>query len=422
MNHLKLALAVSTLSLFVGCATKLDPVKISSYANPAEEIALQYDLIARAQADQVDVLAHKDFSKAKKYLSEATEDHKDGEDSSEVLESLGYSKAYLNNAVRVASAVRNNLPGVIAAREVAIKAGARYLQNDLDDLDSKMKRLALQDDKDIDPADKLSLQSKYIDLELKSIRYVKLNRVKNLLAEAKDKDALSIAPKSYAQALYKYNIAEQIIKADPHNEEKIIPAVNDATVSATRVLILLEAEEKLRNQTPEKKGMLLEARDLALARAIAASSEELKPHERYELIVNQAAAQFNKDEIDVFRQSDQVIIRLNSINFASGSADLSANSIAILTKVKNMIKELGPTSVMVQGHADALGDPSLNQKLSEERAESVVDFFSSDNAFDKNFLDSIGYGSAKPLGPNRTKEDRAKNRRIDIVITPPESM
>lgn len=451
-NHfidLKFALAASAMSLIVGCASTLEPVKISSNASAAEEIALQHNLIAKAQADQVDVLAYEDFTEAKEYLSEAIEDHKDGDASNEVLETLGYSKAYLNKAVNVAAKARGNITAVAAAREAAIKGGARHFQDDLDDLDYRMRRLAVKDAKDINPEDKLSLQSEYIDLELKSIKYVKLNRVKNLLKEAKDKDAASITPRSYDQAVQKYNVAEKIIETDRHSEAKINPAVKEATVSATRVLILLESEQKSRNQTPEQRAMTLEARDLALARAeeaatadeadlalkenrlitqerslerVRSENQEFKRKEKEQLVVSEAAAQFKKDEADVYRQGDQVIIRLKSMHFASGRSDLPANSIGVLTKVKDVIKKLGPSSVVVQGHTDAVGKRTLNQKLSEERAESVVKFFSTDKSLDENFMDSVGYGSTKPLASDKTKEGRAQNRRVDIIIKPQDSM
>ena len=195
--------------------------------------------------------------------------------------------------------------------------------------------------------------------------------------------------------------------------------------------------------------MGIEARDLALKRAakinsaVAADSivkdnqlakqgeklaisrsenKDLRRRENDEMIVEQAAAQFSKNEADVYRQEDLLIIRLKTMKFDSGRSDLPSDSIEVLTKVKNVIKKLGPSNITVEGHTDAVGESSLNQKLSEQRAESVVKFFNTDKLLDNNSMDSVGYGSTKPLTSNKTQVGRAQNRRVDIVIKPNQSI
>ena len=66
----------------------------------------------------------------------------------------------------------------------------------------------------------------------------------------------------------------------------------------------------------------------------------------------------------------------------------------------------------VVGHTDSSGDADENNRLSQSRAQAVIEFLATKGA--KAVLSAIGVGSAKPLAPNDTAEGRAKNRRIEF--------
>ena len=104
------------------------------------------------------------------------------------------------------------------------------------------------------------------------------------------------------------------------------------------------------------------------------------------------------------------------MNFASGGSDLPADSIQILTKVRDVIKKLGATGVTIEGHTDGLGTESTNQHLSEKRAQAVAKFFTAEQVLDESKIKSLGFGFAKPIATNKTKEGRAQNRRVDVII------
>ena len=69
----------------------------------------------------------------------------------------------------------------------------------------------------------------------------------------------------------------------------------------------------------------------------------------------------------------------------------------------------------VQGHTDAVGDAAANKKLSQERAQSVVDYLVS-KGVDPAQLQAVGYGQEKPVADNSTKEGQFKNRRIEFEV------
>ncbi|MFM7811888.1 MAG: OmpA family protein [Acinetobacter junii] len=69
----------------------------------------------------------------------------------------------------------------------------------------------------------------------------------------------------------------------------------------------------------------------------------------------------------------------------------------------------------IVGHTDDIGNPEYNQKLSEERAQSVAGIFLNEG-FKQTDLNVIGRGSNQPFVPNTSDENRASNRRVAIII------
>lgn len=70
--------------------------------------------------------------------------------------------------------------------------------------------------------------------------------------------------------------------------------------------------------------------------------------------------------------------------------------------------------IVVEGHTDNAGESKYNQKLSENRANSVARYLQEKGLGDK--LSYRGYGKDKPLFDNATHEGRRKNRRVEIII------
>jgi len=70
----------------------------------------------------------------------------------------------------------------------------------------------------------------------------------------------------------------------------------------------------------------------------------------------------------------------------------------------------------VAGHADARGRAKRNLALSQRRARAVVTYLIQ-KGIDAGRLEAVGYGEARPVAPNDTPQNRAKNRRIEVEIT-----
>ncbi|RMI27697.1 MAG: hypothetical protein D6681_00230, partial [Calditrichaeota bacterium] len=128
---------------------------------------------------------------------------------------------------------------------------------------------------------------------------------------------------------------------------------------------------------------------------------------------------FDRTEARVFREGNDVILRLVGLNFASGSSVIQPQYFSLLTKVQQAIRTFPGCRVTIEGHTDSFGSDELNLKLSQERAEAVRQYLianMSDLTADK--VEAVGYGESRPIANNETPEGRAKNRRIDIVIHP----
>ncbi len=458
-SRINTVLATGLLTFMMSCAHSVKPVAISSTSDAGSEISMHNTTMEEAYTAQVDVLAPETFQKARKYFNEAKADHKDHEPKAEVFEALGYSKSYLQAATIEAQKVQPLLKDVLEARAMSIQAGARKNPETLSKVDKKLTSFT-DDDKVVLTSEVIrSLQSEYLALELTSIKQNYLGDVSKMLKEAGEKNADTITPKGWETAQQKYNAAEKLIETDRHSAGLITPVVTEARVSAQRVLGLLQAEKKSRNQSPEQRAVSMEAKDIALQNSDAAKSvviansmkkdqtiaqqdktleqkdetisdqeavlassaeenKELKAHEMDEAAVKTAAARFDSSEADVYRQDGLLIIRLKSMNFASGRSDLPASSLGVLAKVKDVIKGFGPGQVTVEGHTDGMGTAKINQKLSENRAESVMKYFNSDDFRDTHSVSFKGYGYSKPLGTNKTSAGRSQNRRVDIVIKP----
>ena len=102
------------------------------------------------------------------------------------------------------------------------------------------------------------------------------------------------------------------------------------------------------------------------------------------------------------------------IQFKSGSATLTKNSYGTLNDIATLMLKIPSANLEVQGHTDNTGSEQKNLKLSQDRAQSVVDFLVK-KGVPESRLRAVGYGPEMPIADNSTKEGRAKNRRVELI-------
>ena len=114
---------------------------------------------------------------------------------------------------------------------------------------------------------------------------------------------------------------------------------------------------------------------------------------------------------------DTGLIRLNDINFETGKARILADSYPTLDAVGALLVKWPQLKMEIGGHTDIRGSAAMNLKLSQMRADSVKTYITHKySQLDVGQYTVKGYGKTRPLAPNTSPENMAKNRRVEFVI------
>ena len=113
-------------------------------------------------------------------------------------------------------------------------------------------------------------------------------------------------------------------------------------------------------------------------------------------------------------QTDQKIL------FEPGSGTLDASAAQIIDAVAGQLRECPGLPLEIQGHTDSQGRESMNQALSQTRAQSVLSALQDRRLLTSNIV-ARGYGETRPIADNGTEEGREANRRIEFVLFSPDS-
>lgn len=112
-------------------------------------------------------------------------------------------------------------------------------------------------------------------------------------------------------------------------------------------------------------------------------------------------------------EENRTTLLLDGVHFANGKAELTEDSKKILDNVAASLAVHDSIRVAVDGHTSSTGPRTLNMRLSQARAEAVVDYLVS-RGIDKGRLDPRGFGPDYPVASNATLEGQAKNRRTEL--------
>ena len=131
--------------------------------------------------------------------------------------------------------------------------------------------------------------------------------------------------------------------------------------------------------------------------------------------LNRSTTLYVKLELDIqeAKQGGQFV--LNKIYFATNKADLNTTASTDLNRLVKYLQDNATASVEIQGHTDNKGSNMLNQKLSKNRALSVLNYLVA-QGINASRLTANGYGSSKPIDTNSTDSGRANNRRVEVKI------
>jgi len=228
------------------------------------------------------------------------------------------------------------------------------------------------------------------------------------------------------------------LKAAESNYERVKESYEALEANSDSVLAEnLERNRNLLTQLEEKERALAieETRLLTMQKDLEARSKRVN---ELEAIIASKDAKMNalKDAISaaltnfegkgltVEQRNGKVYVSMeNKLLFESGSWEVNSrgrNAVVALGKVLGDNKEI---AVLIEGHTDNVpyGEKGLiknNWDLSTKRATAIVNILTENNNIPKDNLTAAGRGEYAPIGTNSTPEGRAKNRRIEVVLTP----
>jgi len=139
--------------------------------------------------------------------------------------------------------------------------------------------------------------------------------------------------------------------------------------------------------------------------------------------VNKALKGFNSDELQVERRGGKIYVSLaEKLLFKSGSADVEAKGKTALDKIAEVLNKNTDIDIQIEGHTDNVPIRTArfkdNWDLSVIRATSIVRILTEDYKVDPKRVIPAGRSAFFPIEPNTSTEGKAKNRRVEIILSP----
>ena len=274
------------------------------------------------------------------------------------------------------------------------------------------------------------LESKYADLKKENRSLSDEND--NLL---KAKSQLELDQEALNKELAKVKSEREKLQADYAALNKKMDVLKDsyaaleknsgeslkANMAKNRELLeQLEAKEKalaLEQEQLNKNNQRLQE----LEALIAAKEESMR---KLKETLSKALNSFEGKGLTVEQKNGKVYVSMeNKLLFKSGSWAVGSEGKTAVVEVGKVLGDNPDISVLIEGHTDddpfgGSGPIADNWDLSTKRATAIVAILSENKAVNKQNLTAAGRGEFSPLASNATAEGKAKNRRIEIILTP----
>lgn len=274
------------------------------------------------------------------------------------------------------------------------------------------------------------LESKYADLRKENRSMADENadllKAKNQLEldGTALKSELEKAKSDYAKLKSDYEASQNKFKVLQDSYAALEKNSNDALQSNMKknrdLLEQLEAKGKAlaieQERLNKSAQRLQELEDLIAAKE--ASMKKLKE------TLSKALNSFEGKGLTVEQKNGKVYVSMeNKLLFNSGSWAVGAEGKKAVIEVGKVLGDNPDISVLIEGHTDddaftASGPIADNWDLSTKRATAIVAILSENKKINKQNLTAAGRGEFSPLASNATAEGKAKNRRIEIILTP----
>ncbi|MBR3654774.1 MAG: OmpA family protein, partial [Elusimicrobia bacterium] len=179
-----------------------------------------------------------------------------------------------------------------------------------------------------------------------------------------------------------------------------------------------EQELQLKEQEIQNKEQELENKELEIQGKEQEISDMKEREQELQKKINEYEAKVvSEQEAQKMKEKTIKSIRLEGTpTFRFGTAQLNNKGKESLKSVAKELEQYPDADILIEGHTDSIGKDDVNQKLSEERATAAAATLEKYYGV-KNKISVIGKGEKEPIASNDTIEGRAKNRRVEIIIT-----
>jgi outer membrane protein OmpA-like peptidoglycan-associated protein len=178
------------------------------------------------------------------------------------------------------------------------------------------------------------------------------------------------------------------------------------------------AELRERNAEAEQEVATAERQTDAAEQEVAEAQADVAAAERKAEQARQSAMEMARRLELASKESERgLVITLGDVLFKTGSATLASGAERTLSRVAELLKEYPDRAVIVEGHTDDVGSNAFNERLSQQRAQSVADALTADGV-PATRLRTRGLGESAPSVPNTDMASRQQNRRVEIVLSP----
>jgi outer membrane protein OmpA-like peptidoglycan-associated protein len=463
---------VAFVALLTMCSASGDSVEASLFTNLDAQLA-------QAREEQMPLLAPEAWDAAMRAASSARTSFERNRSLTTIQKSIDAATAALASAHDTMRLGRVTFEGALGDRASALSAGADKLApQTFATAEEQFRKAAVSlEHGRSDKAQSLAAEAvqSYRNAELEAIKGAILRDARHLLAQADEEKVAKYAPRTLAEARASLAEAESALVEDRYDTDRprllaqqakeqashaihlaaVIRAVDDDDRQFEAILLASEAPivqiANVLDVTPDLSNGVASTAAQTLAavkaaqRTLAQQKRELE--ERNETIstletalggasaeamtlnsllaeqqqrreqVAEAERLFTPEEAELTRSGNSLILRLVGLNFESGAAVIRTNQFPLLGKVEQAIAMFPDAVITVEGHTDSFGSDDLNLELSQRRADALRAFLLAQMDLAPYRISAMGYGEARPIATNDTAEGRARNRRIDLVIT-----
>lgn len=210
-------------------------------------------------------------------------------------------------------------------------------------------------------------------------------------------------------------------------EQNSSSAIAENAKKNRELLAQLEAKEQAlasENARLEKLKQDMEARSQRIAELESIISSKDAAMTKLKNAISKALTNFEGKGLTVEQRDGKVYVSMeNKLLFQSGSWAVGANGRDAVNQLGNVLADNPDIAILIEGHTDNVpytgtGPLSGNWDLSTKRATAIVEILRENAAINPENLTAAGRGEYAPIASNDTAEGKAKNRRIEVVLTP----